>query len=242
MHTNKMFQVSTLQALSLGYTRAVIPVSDFLNHGNLGLGTFEGVDGEMIVIDGQCYQADKYGKVCLADPETGVSFAVIADCGRDKRIRLASCVSVEDLKEQLNHLIDDAFELNSMHVVRIDGCFDKIAARSESGSITNHVELKDILAGRQSDFSFIQTEGSLVALRFPDYMDGINAAGWHFHYISDDRTKGGHVFDLSFKKADAFVETINRIELLMPTGPVFDTYDLKSVSKEDISSVEQGKK
>ncbi len=47
----KMFQVSTLQALMLGYSRAVIPVSELLRHGNIGLGTFTDVDGEMIVLD-----------------------------------------------------------------------------------------------------------------------------------------------------------------------------------------------
>lgn len=242
MHTNKIFQVSTLQALSLGYTRAVMPVKEFIRHGNMGLGTFEGVDGEMIVIDGRCYQADAHGNVCPADPETGVPFAVIADCGEEKKAPIGSCASIDELKDFLNHVVDDAFELNSMHVVRIDGLFEKISARSESGSMTNHVELKDILVNRQMDFTFTNTEGSLIAVRFPDYMDGINAAGWHLHYISNDRTLGGHVFDLSFEKADATIETISRIELMMPTGPVFDTYDMKSVSQEDIRTVEQGKK
>ncbi len=242
MRTNKIFQVSTLQALSLGYTRAVIPVSEFIRHGNMGLGTFEGVNGEMIVIDGQCFQADKHGNVCPAAPDTGVPFAVIADCSGGKKLQLGPCASIDDLKDLLDHVVDDAFELNSMHLVRIDGLFKTISARSESGIMTHHVELKDILAGRQEDFVFTHTQGSLIALRFPDYMDGINAAGWHLHYISDDRARGGHVFDLSFEKADASVETISQIELQMPTGPMFDTYDMKNASQDDIRSVEQGKK
>ena len=53
----KMYQVSTLQALMLGYSRAVIPVSELLSHGNIGLGTFTDVDGDMIVLDGSCYRA-----------------------------------------------------------------------------------------------------------------------------------------------------------------------------------------
>ena len=46
---NKMFQVSTLQALALGYSRAVITVGELMKHGDIGLGTFEDVNGEMIV-------------------------------------------------------------------------------------------------------------------------------------------------------------------------------------------------
>ena len=48
-----MYQVSTLQALAMGYSRAVVSVDDFLENGDIGLGTFENVDGEMIMIDGK---------------------------------------------------------------------------------------------------------------------------------------------------------------------------------------------
>ena len=49
---NKMYQVSTLQALALGYTRAVISAEELLKEGDTGLGTFEDLNGEMIVMDG----------------------------------------------------------------------------------------------------------------------------------------------------------------------------------------------
>ena len=43
----KMYQVSTLQALAMGYTRGVITVQELLKHGSIGLGTFEDVNGEV---------------------------------------------------------------------------------------------------------------------------------------------------------------------------------------------------
>ena len=48
----KMYQVSTLQALAMGHTKSVIDVAELKKHGNTGLGTYEGVNGEMIVADG----------------------------------------------------------------------------------------------------------------------------------------------------------------------------------------------
>lgn len=60
MDIEKYYQVSTLQALALGYSKSVITVGELLKHGNLGLGTFEDVDGEMIVLDGKCYRARNY--------------------------------------------------------------------------------------------------------------------------------------------------------------------------------------
>ena len=71
-YNSKMFQVSTLQALALGYSRAVINVAELMRHGDIGLGTFEYVNGEMIVIDGHCYRADENGDVTEADSEIGV--------------------------------------------------------------------------------------------------------------------------------------------------------------------------
>ncbi len=61
-NNGKFFQVSTLQALALGFSKSVIPVEDLLKHGDTGLGTFEDVDGEMIVLDGKCYRARDDGK------------------------------------------------------------------------------------------------------------------------------------------------------------------------------------
>ena len=55
----KMYQVSTLNALLLGYTRKVVSVQELLENGDTGLGTFENVDGEMILVDGHCYRADR---------------------------------------------------------------------------------------------------------------------------------------------------------------------------------------
>ena len=81
--TAKIFQVSTLQALALGYSRAVITVSELMKHGCIGLGTFEDVNGEMIVLDGKCFRADEKGHVTEADPETGVG-PRRQECPQDK--------------------------------------------------------------------------------------------------------------------------------------------------------------
>ena len=81
----------------------------------------------------------------------------------------------------------------------------------------------------------------MVCVYFPDYMDGINAAGWHLHFVSDDKTRGGHVFELKMKSGRAVIDKINSIELKLPDEPVFDTYSLKNASEDEVKQVEQGK-
>lgn len=236
-----MYQVSTLQALALGYTRSVITVEELLRHGDTGLGTFENVDGEMIVADGVCYRATADGTVTTAPPEQGVPFSAVSRlCGR-RRFAIDAVEDIDRLKTLLNLRIEEDFGLNSMHMVRIDGSFDRVCARSESGQRTQHVSLKEMLEGNQRDFFFDDVEGTLVCVYFPDYMDGINASGWHLHFLSADRTRGGHVFDVRLRRGEARMDKISRVEIRFPTSPAFDTYSLKSASQDEIRQVEQGK-
>lgn len=183
---NRMYQVSTLQALAMGYSRAVINAGELIREGDTGLGTFEDVN----------------------------------------------------VRTELDRRIEEVFGLNSMHVVRIDGEFEKVDARSEAPYRSHHISLKEVLGRTQKAFLFENIRGSLVGVYFPDYMDGINMPGWHLHFLSDDRKKGGHVFDVSIRKGVARVDKITNIFLDIPEEPAFDTYSLKQDMQDEIKSVE----
>ena len=238
----KMYQVSTLQALLLGYSRAVVSVAELLRHGDIGIGTFTGVDGEMIVLDGSCYRATENGDVVAAESDRGVPFSTVCTMKSAVPMEFGFTATIEDLKAALNNIIDSHFGLNSMHIARIDGEFTLVDARSESGYESSHIDLKTILGKTQRAFTFENIKGSLVCVYFPDYMDGINAAGWHLHFISDDRKHGGHVFDIVMQSGKGLISKINTIELKLPDEPIFDTYALKQASKEAVKAVEQGKR
>ena len=238
---HSMYQVSTLQALAMGYNKAVITVEELIKHGDTGLGTFEGVDGEMIVADGICYRAMEDGTVTQAAPGTGVPFASVCNLCSWRSFRLDDVKDIDALKDILTMRIEETFGLNSMHMVRIDGSFDRVCARSEAGQLTHHVTLKEMLKDKQRDFFFDDIRGTLVCVYYPDYMDGINAPGWHLHFLSSDRTKGGHVFDLSLRSGKAQMDKISRIEIRLPNSAAFDTYSLKDASQDEIRQVEQGK-
>ena len=241
MEQNTMYQVSTLQALSMGYTRPVVTVGELLEHGNIGLGTFEGVNGEMILIDGHCYRADEEGNVVEIPSGTGVPFASVTFLQDERRTVLPASGTADALKQMLDKIIEEWFGLNSMHMIRIDGFFKEIQARSENAYFSQHISLKDILSETQKSFVFSNIPGTLVCVYYPDYMAGINAAGWHFHFISEDRTLGGHVFDLYMQSGKAVVDKIQRLAIQLPTEPSFDTYSLTEASRQEIRQVEQGK-
>ena len=235
---NMMYQVSTLQALALGYSRAVITVDKLLQEGDTGLGTFEDVNGEMIVMDGNCYRADQNGNVSVVAPETGVPFAAVAKLYGEQQFQLENMPDITAIRTELTRKIEEVFGLNSMHIVRIDGEFEKVDARSEAPYRSHHITLKEVLSQTQEAFIFENIRGSLVGVYFPDYMDGINMPGWHLHFLSEDRSKGGHVFDVSLREGEAKVDKITNIYINLPKEVAFDTYSLKQDMQDEIKSVE----
>ena len=235
---NKVYQVSTLQALALGYTRAVINVEELLKEGDTGLGTFEDVNGEMIVMEGRCFRADQNGDVTVVSPDTGVPFAAVAKLYGEQQFQLGNMPDITSVRNELTRKIEERFGLNSMHVVRIDGLFEKVDARSEAPYRSHHITLKEVLGKNQKAFMFENIRGSLVGVYFPDYMDGINMPGWHLHFISEDRSKGGHVFDVSVLEGVAKVDKISNIYINLPKEAAFDTYSLKQDLQDEIKSVE----
>ena len=237
----KFYQVSTLQALALGFSKSVITVEELLKNGDTGLGTFEDVDGEMIVLDGKCYRAKNNGDIVMAEDKRGVPFAAVCNFQSDRIEEFGKMDTIEKLKEWLTVCIEEDFGLNSMYAVRIDGEFSKVDARSESGTVAHHLTLKDALSVTQKAFIFENVKGSLVCVYYPDYMDGINAAGWHLHFLSEDKKHGGHVFDVSINQGKADFCRITSLEIRIPDSPAFDTYALKGASQDEIKSVEQGK-
>ena len=237
----KMFQISTLQALSMGYTRSVTTVGELLEHGDTGLGTFEDVNGEMIVADGKCYRAAKDGFVEEAPPDEGVPFASVARFSSGKTFELDSITDIESLKDQLDLAIEEWFGLNSIHIVRIDGEFTRVSARSELAFRSQHISLKRILDVTQRSFEFDNVAGTLVCVYYPDYMNGINAPGWHLHFLSEDRKIGGHTFDVVLKHGTVSMQKLTGVEIQLPTEPAFDTYSLTNASGSEIRQVEQGK-
>lgn len=238
MGNNKMFQVSTLEALRLGYSKSVITAGELICHGNAGLGTFEDVNGEMILIDSHVYRADSEGKVTPVRSNEGIPFASVGFLTGVHTGELTDVDSKADVEKHLNMLVDSDFGLNSFYLVRIDGRFNHIDARSEGAHPSHHVELKDILDKTGTAFTFDAIEGSMICLYHPDYLEGINAPGWHFHFISDDRTCGGHVFDFSVASATYTWERLQSIEIRLPEDKAFDTYALKNVSAEAIKAIE----
>ena len=73
-----VYQHSTLAALMAGLLGGTITVGELKEHGDTGIGTLHGVDGEVIILNGEVYQAESSGKVNhITDMSTLVPFATV---------------------------------------------------------------------------------------------------------------------------------------------------------------------
>ena len=105
---HSMFQVSTSGALVEGLYQGAVTVGDLRRHGDTGLGTFEDLDGEMILIDGHCFQARSDGTVVEAPDDALTPFASVVNFAADSTADLAAIGSYAELTERLGerHLHD----------------------------------------------------------------------------------------------------------------------------------------
>ena len=226
-----------LQSLTQGYYDGIIKVSELKKHGDIGIGTFEGVNGEMIVLDGKVYQALGDGTVQEADESETVPFSNVTFFDIDGSEELSDIGDVNALKEKLTSIVETNGK-NLFYFVKVSGTFNEMNVRSELKQEKPYRSLDKALATDQREFKYENISGTVVALYCPDYMDGLNTPGWHFHFVSDDRTKGGHILDLKFDKATAEYDATPEFEMCLTDNDGFQKMDLAKDVTAAIRKVE----
>jgi len=204
-----LYQVSTLQALMEGRYDGVITVGELKQHGDFGLGTFHAVEGEMIMVHGTVYQALADGTVQVADDAVGVPFACVTAIDLEDGVLVRAALDQERFKRAL----DDRF--TDPHVplaIYMTGTFSRVQVRSVAAQEPPYPTLPDVLA-EQVLFERDDVDGELVGFRLADFWNGINAPGYHFHFISSDRSFGGHVLDLSIEGGMLHIQPLRRVVL-----------------------------
>lgn len=234
-HSGTLYQVSTLQGLMAGAFDGVVTFGELRRHGDLGIGTLQGLDGEMVLVDGRAWQARADGKVVpVADWQT-TPFAATTWFRPDRQVEVKGPVDAAGLGAALDEQLGTK---NVFYVVRIDGRFRYVKTRSVPKQTPPYPLLLEA-SKQQSVFERHDVEGTLVALRCPAYAKDINMAGWHMHFLAGDRHFGGHVLDLRLDQATARVAALHQIDMVLPNRGRFVEVDLTQVTEQDVHKVEK---
>jgi acetolactate decarboxylase len=229
-----LFQVSTSGALVQGVYERAVSSRFLLDYGDFGLGTFENLDGEMVVLEGAIYQVRSDGKVLNITDDVGTPFAVVTHFAADQDQTIQSASSFEEITKICDQYRDSD---NLFYAFRIDGRFAHIHTRAMKSTLDKLPLAK--AAAIQPEFEFADVEGTLVGIWAPQFSSALNIAGYHFHFLSEDRTKGGHLLECSGENLRVRVERLNDFHLSLPESEEFLRADLTKDTSKDLAYAEQ---
>ena len=232
---HSMFQVSTSGALIEGLYQGAMTVGDLRRHGDTGLGTFEDLDGEMILVDGHCYQARGDMSVTEVPDDTLTPFATVVAFSPDERVSLRGIASFDDLTSRLDGLRSSD---NDFFAWRITGHIDELRVRAACRHASG-TPLAEAVTD-QAVFEFYDTSATIVGFWSPSFSQAIAIPGYHLHAISDDRTRAGHVFDLRAGEVVAAVHRVSDLHVALPETEAFLRADLGS-AHADMDAIERSK-
>ena len=226
-----MYQISTSSALVEGVYSGSVSSSTLLQHGNFGLGTFEALGGEMVVLDGLIYQIA--GEVRLRSDDFMVPFATVTRFHEDLNFEIGRFASLGELESRCDeHRQSD----NLFYALRLEGMFQTLHARAVH-PVPNGTRLLDA-SRTEFEFQFHELEGTLVCIWSPRYSSSFSIPGYHFHFISSDRTKGGHVLNCSARQLRASIQIVSEYTVRLPETGLFLTTNFDKDPTSDLAKAE----
>lgn len=233
--TNTLYQVSTIEALLAGVYDGDKKVRDLHEHGDFGLGTFNGIDGEMIVYEGRVYQVRFDGNVSVASENTGVPFASVHFFFSDQIETLANLTTYDALKSEL----DTYKQCNNYPCAfKIHGTFNHVKVRSEPKASKPYPPLAEYISENQTFFNATNIKGTLIGYKLPQSFEKLNVVGYHFHFLSDTKSFGGHLLEVSLKNATVELDQIYDLKLDLLRTQTFEEADLET-DEGDLDTVEK---
>ena len=216
-----LFQYSTLATLLQGVYDGDMTCGELKENGDFGLGTFNGADGEMIVLDNHVYQVASDGVAREMNDGVKMPFAAVTYFKADKTITLNQPMDCTQLKAY----IDDRLPTkNIAFAIKIEGLFSYVKTRSVPKQAKPYPNLSEIIK-TQPTFELLEQKGSLIGFRLPSYMESTNAVGYHLHFLNADKNAGGHVLECQVQDVKIEIDYINEWQVVLPSDSEF--YNVK---------------
>lgn len=207
-----LYEHGTLASLMAGNFDGTISLKKLLSHGNQGVGTFAGLDGEVIILDGKVYQALSSGKVNeISDVTQKLPFASVHFPEAGKKLTLEKA-NLEIVNEE----IPKKYELqNVFAAIKLQGKFSKIHTRIAPKQEKPYPSLLAV-SKAQPEFNYSDVVGTIIGYYAPAIFNTVTAGGWHLHFISDDRKIGGHLLEFEGRNLQGNLEIFDTLEQHFP--------------------------
>jgi acetolactate decarboxylase len=231
-----LFQTSTVDALLDGAYDGDVSFSELAARGDFGLGTIDGLDGEMIAFDGAFFQVRSDGRAYEIDGDTKTPFAVVTFFEPGVSERLEKPMDLAGLCAHLDELVGPKTSCCS---IRVDGSFEYVKTRSVPRQRKPYPPLAEVVR-EQPTFELRAVAGTIVGFRFPLQAQGLNVAGYHFHFLTDDRSAGGHVLEVRLIEGHLLLDNETELRLELPPDVDLPTPDPTDAKREALDRIERG--
>lgn len=218
---NVLYQHSTLATLVPGLLRGTLTTAELLQHGDTGIGTGEGLDGELIILDGQPYQVQSTGEVSLVSGSFTVPFAS-AHFANFKSLFNVATLTGSQLEDKV---LQATKYQNIFFAIKVTGLFKQIKTRAVAKSVPPYPTLL-ATAQAQQIFNAENVQGTLISYYAPELFNGVAVGGYHSHFLSANCDFGGHVLDYTVEDAEVQAQAFTALEQHFPIDdPDFMAHD-----------------
>ncbi|HET7229845.1 MAG TPA: acetolactate decarboxylase [Longimicrobium sp.] len=234
-----LWQLTPVAPFWNGVYDSAATVGELRRHGDLGVGMFARVNGELVVVDGEFYQADSTGTIIPTTDTQPVLFAVLTrwrggtpltvDPGLQYCVQCGSGTPPAGdttFQTTLNRELAEAFHTrNWLYSLRLTGTFTNLVTRSFAEQTPPYQCWTDVVKGQKIHTDSVAT-GTMVGFLEPIFVGSISIIGYHLHFISEDRTRGGHVLSFTTGAVRLEAAPLMNIQIPVPGTPAYMSADL----------------
>lgn len=235
---NHLYQHGIVDAFIGGLYKGTLPLKDLKSRGDFGLGAPDMLDGELTVLDGQVYQTKATGQTVTPGDQFKTSLVFVTFFKPDHIFTIENKMGYHSALQEISKVLPGK---NSMYAIKITGKFSHIKTRAFPPVEKEPFPTLSSISDRQKFFDFSDTEGTLVGFYLPEYVNGINIKGFHFHFISSDGKQGGHVLDFDGENLKAAVAVLKSFTLETPESKDFQNFRFEQKNNDALEHLEQGK-
>lgn len=235
--SDNIYQVSTINALLDGIYDGSESYKKIKLNGDFGIGTFNGLFGEMLALDGEFYQIQADGKLYEVSDEMLSPFATVVFFKSDFDNELKKALDYKELQKMISN---DLPSKNLFYAIKITGKFKYMKTRSVPKQDRPYPSLVEVVK-KQPIFEFNDIEGTMVGFYCPEYAKGVNVPGYHFHFITEDKQGGGHILELKTDSGKIEIDSKHNFSMSLPNNVEFYELDLKHDKETDLNTVEKDK-
>lgn len=230
-----VFQNAPINALLAGCYSGTMSVQELEARGDFGVGTLDSLDGEMVALDHAFYQIQPDGKARLLGGKDTSPFATLTFFDGDQEFSSPGAMDFKALTCFLDEKLPSG---NLIYAIKVTGKFPSLKVRSAARQAKPFPVLTEAIK-EQKVFALKDQEGTLVGFRFPPYMEGVNVPGYHFHFLSEDKTIGGHVLELQVEEVRIQIDKSRVFSMELPESEEFLKFRFEADAGEAIQKIEK---